>query len=390
MLNPMAMAQSGYGGGNFGSMGGVGGFNGQNGGGMGGWNNGWNGQNNMGFNQGMAMRNGGYNYAPSAGGGYNHQPVASLQQYQKPHFQRQQNISRGGGFAGGASAGSRPFSSSDPPQQQQPSQQQHPPQEVSPEGQWPVQDGHQSPDPESALPGQTQGIGSAEGGASSTGGEAKGEKLPSVVAAEQDALEVAAVTATTPAGDNAETIGETASTVLTGADDEKATIPEQDQKEGSGLHPISSVIPTTPLQPAEMYHDDYGMGGMGQGFPIGGIPPYQNFPVNGFVPPGARNGFRSGFTGNNNNRAGFRGGFNGGMRGGPGHFDGPPVGMTPNAIPLDKMVPAAAIGKGVEGAPTGPKAMREGRPNRGMMPRGAGSFPGRGGYNGAGSSWSRR
>ena len=207
-----------------------------------------------------------------------------------------------------------------------------------------------------------------------------------------EAATTATTTTTITAGVDSETLGETESTVLAGADEEKDIIPEQEQLVAGGLHPISTVIPTTHLQPAEMYHDDYGMGGMGQGYPMGGFPSYGNFPVNGFVPPAVRNGFRNGFVGNNNNRAGFRGGFSGGMRGG-GHFDappGPPMGITTNAIPADKTTPGATVGKGVEGAPTGPKAMREGRPNRGMMPRGGGSFSGRGGYNGAGSNWSRR
>ncbi|KAI5779761.1 hypothetical protein EDC01DRAFT_293957 [Geopyxis carbonaria] len=68
-------------------------------------------------------------------------------------------------------------------------------------------------------------------------------------------------------------------------------------------------------------------------------------------------------------RGGFRGnpGFRGGMRG--GHIS-PPIGPNPG------------LGKGVEGAPAAPKAMREGRPNRGMINRGAFGGMGRGNFGG--------
>jgi hypothetical protein len=349
MMNPMAMAQAGYGGGNFGSMGG-GGFNGQNGvGGMGGWGgNGWN-QNNMGFNQGMTggMRNGGYYSAASATGGYNHQSSqgASPQQYQNPHFQRQhQNFPRGGGFVAGS--GGRPFNSDSSAATQQ--QHNHSQQNSS------QQQNQDTAAGDAAFQQQLQGIEDVVKKApSSTSGESKGEKIPSVVSGEgADDLDAA----TAPAAIS------TDASIVPADTDSAIVLAGADETNQSGL----AAIPTT-----HMHSDIPG------GYPVDD---YANFNPGYPQQPYMANNFRGGFRGNTNGfipRGGnpnFRGGFVGGS-------------LHPTAAPI----PPQEIGKGVEGAPTGPKAMREGRPNRGiMLPRGGG-FAGRGSYAGpGGSNWSRR
>jgi hypothetical protein len=349
MMNPMAMAQAGYGGGNFGNMGG--GFNGQNGGGMGGWGSGWN-QNNMGFNQGMAgggMRNGGFYSAAATAGGYNHQSQgASSQQYHNPHFQRQQNFPRGGGFAGTGS--NRPFNS-DPSaamqqqQTQQPQQDQQQQQSQQQNGPPSEQQGEPG---EAAFQQQIQGIEEVvKKGPSSTSGESKGEKIPSVVgngvAVEGSADEL----------------------------DAAAVAPSTDVEAAGAALPDSAVVlagdDTAEQHHAEAAYSDMNMGGyhhhMGpDDYAAGFQHPYHPQP---YMNPN----------------------FRGGLRGGPG-FMPPRGGFRGHAVP--PTIPPQEIGKGVEGAPTGPKAMREGRPNRGILPP-RGGFAGRGSYGApGGSSWSRR
>lgn len=363
MMNPMVMAQSGYGGGNFGNMG-VGGYNGQNGGGMD-WDNGWGGQNNMGYNHGMTgMRNGGYYSAASAAGGYNHQSQGShqvpSQQYQNPHFQRQQNFPRGGGFAGGV--GNRPYNSSDSSSQQHLQQQ-------------PQQQAYG----ESAFQQQIQGIEdvavAVKKAPSSTGAETKGEKIPSIVSGDSDDIDVTTSSAIIADKRDAVVPTETESTVVAGLGEDIAT-----GTDSTGMH---TSIPTAPMSQPDVaaypntLHDDYS----GQNFQNFHQQPY----INGYQGRGgySRGGFSVG------GRGGFRGNGHFGMRGGYS-MDG----AVPNGIPMgNDKIPPPGFGKGVEGAPTGPKAMREGKPNRGIMPR-AGGFVGRGGYTGGGgggcSSWSRR
>jgi hypothetical protein len=363
MINPMAMAQSGYGGGNFGGME-AGGFNGQYGNGMG-WNNGWNGQGNMGYNQGMGgMRNGGY-YSAASAGGYNHQSQGShqvpSQQYQNPHFQRQQNFARGGGYAGGPGSGSgaggnRSYhpepsaSSSSPPPAQQRQQQQPQQQQASLED-------------DAAFQQQLQGIEEVKKAPSSvSGGESKGEKIPSVVSDDQTDNNIDVTPAITAEMRNVPV--ESESTVLVGAGDAGS-----DGNVHPGLMNSDTTAVGYPMGPQDEFS--------GQGVHNHPQQPY----INGFS---SRGNFRGNF------RGGFRGNFGPGMRGGSFGVDGAAVPNGP--VAPDAKVIGEVFGKGVEGAPTGPKAMREGRSNRGIMSRGGGiGFAGRGGsaHGGAGSPWSR-
>ncbi|KAF8534728.1 hypothetical protein BDD12DRAFT_895239 [Trichophaea hybrida] len=356
MMNPMVMAQSGYGGGNFGNMG-VGGYNGQSGGGME-WDNGWGGQNNMGYNQGMAgMRNGGYYSAASAAGGYNHQSQGShqvpSQQYQNPHFQRQQNFPRGGGFTGGV--GNRPYNASDSSSQQQ---QQH--------------QSQQQAYGEGAFQQQIQGIEdvavAVKKAPSTTDTETKGEKIPSIVSGDLDDID--ATTSSAVLTTDAVVPTETESTVVAGLGEGDAAAV------GTDSTGISTSIPTAPMNQPDVaaysttLHDDYS----GQNFQNFHQQPY----INGYQ---GRGGYSRGGFGHVGGRGGFRGNANFGMRGGYGINDAVPNGIS---IGSDK-IPPSGFGKGVEGAPTGPKAMREGKPNRGII-RGGGFGSGRGGYSGGGSS----
>jgi hypothetical protein len=358
MMNPIAMAQSGYGGSNFGNMG-VGGYSGQNGGGMG-WNNGWNGQSNMGYNQGMGgMRNGGYYSAASSTGGYNHQSQGShqvlAQQYQNPHFHRHQNFQRGG-FTSGGGTGNRSYTP-DPSLQQQ--------QIYGDE----------------AFQQQIQGIEEVAVAVKkmpvSTSGEIKGEKIPSIVSGESDHIDAIA---TIPA-DQRDFPTDTESTVVAGLCE---TVCDAAPPSGEGVpilspNNVSTALPMNlpdPVGHVTVPHDDYS----GQSF----LPNFSHQQPygNGYQ---ARGSFRGGGFRGNYNRAGFGGGARG------GHFGADVTVSNGVLIPPEK-IPPEGIGKGVEGAPTGPKAMREGRTHRGIIPRGGG-FAGRGPYNGpngGGPLWSRR
>jgi hypothetical protein len=94
--------------------------------------------------------------------------------------------------------------------------------------------------------------------------------------------------------------------------------------------------------------------------------------------PGAFNGNRGGFG-----RGGFRGGFVAGPRGG-GH-----VGPMPSVAGNPETDRKPGEGLGVEGAPTGPKALRERGLSRGIPSAIRAGYAGRrGGY--PGSAWARR
>ncbi|KAF2803570.1 uncharacterized protein BDZ99DRAFT_576053 [Mytilinidion resinicola] len=89
---------------------------------------------------------------------------------------------------------------------------------------------------------------------------------------------------------------------------------------------------------------------------------------------GARGGFGRG-AGHD-----FRGGFGGrGVQGGgfmsTGAFGGSNTAVLPHSGDVTVLTPGEPRGLGVEGAPTGPKAMREGRPNTGFASRGRFSGP---------------
>lgn len=105
----------------------------------------------------------------------------------------------------------------------------------------------------------------------------------------------------------------------------------------------------------------------------------QYFPPDEFRgPPGFQPHFPAG------PRGGPRGGFRGSYQTGRGGFYAPIPSVIGDAEP-DKI---PGVGLGVEGAPTGPKALREGIPPvRGISIRGAAFGRGRGTY--AGSSWNR-
>ncbi|KAI5840013.1 hypothetical protein DFP73DRAFT_194872 [Morchella snyderi] len=302
-MNSVAQG-GGYGGGNFGGMGMNGGgfHNGHDG--MG-W--GWNGQNNVGYNPGMdGTRNGGY-YSAATAGGYNHQSHGNLQmptqQYQNPHFQRQQPYQRG---RGGFGNGSRPFLER---QQQQA-----------------FQDQFQQ---------QLQGIDEVRAAVVGTPvDEKQGEKIP-VVSGDPENIT-----------DPNDVPTDTASTVLAGAD-----LAPEELADSQNL-----AVPVNPDMAQYFTPDEFR-----------GPPGFQpHFPV----------GPRGGHRGN------FRGSYPAGRGGFYSVAPSPPVigDAEPDKIP--------GVGLGVEGAPTGPKALREGIPPvRGIPIRGGAFGRGRGAYTG--SSWNR-
>lgn len=131
--------------------------------------------------------------------------------------------------------------------------------------------------------------------------------------------------------------------------------------------PINNVPPSSiTANGNEFYHQNYMM----------------NYPMDQYS--GVNPGMNSGMNPALNNYGGYRGNFNGGFRGGRGgHWSGM------NGIsPVAEKPPGQGLG--VEGAPTGPKALREGF--RGGRVGIRGGFGARGGIRGgyAGSAWSRR
>lgn len=187
---------------------------------------------------------------------------------------------------------------------------------------------------------QLQGIDEAVAAVvGSSGDEKKGEKIPSVVSGDPDNI-----------ADPNDVPTDTASTVLAGAD------------------PVTEDLADS-LNPAAPVNPDMA----------------QYFPPDDFRGPGyqpqlypLRGGFRGNF------RAGYRGDFGMGPRGGIHNIA--PIPSVLGDVESDKM---PGVGLGVEGAPTGPKALREGIPlARGVPIRGGAFGRGRGVY--AGSSWTRR
>lgn len=191
---------------------------------------------------------------------------------------------------------------------------------------------------ESQFSQQLQGIDEAFAAvAGSSGDEKKGEKIASVVSGNPENI-----------ADPNDVPTDTASTVLAGTD------------------PVTEDLADSHNLPAPMNPD------MTQYFSPDDFrgPGYQP----PFYPP--RGGFRGNF------RGGYRGDFGMGPKGGGVHNVAPiPVLGDPDS---DKM---QLVGLGVEGAPTGPKALRE-APIRGVSIRGGVFGRGRGVY--AGSSWTRR
>lgn len=171
-----------------------------------------------------------------------------------------------------------------------------------------------------------------------SGDEKKGEKILSVVSGDPENI-----------ADPNDVPTDTASTVLAGTDPVTEDL-------------ANSQNPAAPVNPD-----------MAQYFPP------DDFRGQGYQPqfyPVPRSGYRG------NIRGGYRGDFSMGVRGGL-HNIAPIPPVVGDAEP-DKM---PGVGLGVEGAPTGPKALREGiPPARGMPIRGA-FGRGRGVY--AGSSWTR-
>lgn len=360
-MNPMAMAQAGYNGGDFGSMGpGTGGFNGQGGSGMG-WSNGWNGAGSMGFNPGMngGMRNGGY-YSAASAGGYNHQShgnhqVPPAQQYQNTQYARQQNFQRAsvnvGGFAGGAQQQPRP---STPDKQAQPQTTQ--PQQYVP-GTAGGGDNEDPLDGDDHFSYQLQGIEQAVAAVKNAdNGDKQGERIPSVVqdgVTDQVATEVKPLSADAP------------SNAIAGASEPGATPGSVESA------PAVAATAMTPERAQSIPSVGGDVNGPTQQTPPQAIPTVPQPPPQQFYPN--RGGFRVNFRGG-------RGNFGPGFRGG-GNF-------AAGAAPAPSVAAPKPVEVGVPGAPTGPKAMREGLPNRGII-RGRGGFMGRGSFGGA-PSWPRR
>ncbi|KAF2497912.1 hypothetical protein BU16DRAFT_580481 [Lophium mytilinum] len=118
-----------------------------------------------------------------------------------------------------------------------------------------------------------------------------------------------------------------------------------------------------------MSHDMMGQVYPGQPHQMGMMDPYSHRGRGG-----ARGGFGRG-VGHD-----FRGGFGGrGVQGGgfmaTGAFGGSNTAVLPHSGDVTVLTPGEPRGLGVEGAPTGPKAMREGRPNTGFASRGRFSGP---------------
>lgn len=186
---------------------------------------------------------------------------------------------------------------------------------------------------------QLQGIDEAVAAVvGSSSDEKKGEKIPSVMSGDPENI-----------ADPNDVPTDTASTVLTGADPATEELAD----------PLNPAVPVNPDMAQYFPTDDF------RG------PNYQ-MP---FYP--ARGNFRGSF------RGGYRGDFGVGPRGGGIHNVAP----IPSVLGDQDSDKIPSVGLGVEGAPTGPKALREGIPPTRGIPIRAFSR-GRGGYTG--SSWTRR
>ncbi|KAL7270387.1 hypothetical protein RUND412_006908 [Rhizina undulata] len=337
-MNQMGMGQvgGGFDGGNYGNMGmgGTGNFTGgQNGNGAANWNgDGWNGQNNMGFNHPAmdSTRNGGYYStasSSSAVGGYNHQSHGNHQmpvQQYQNHHFQRQQTS----YPPRGGRGGGGFAAGGP----RPfiADRQHQP--VFDDGQFQQ---------------QLQGVDEAVAAVISKpgGDEIIGEKIPSIVSGDPD----------NNIADSNDIPIDSVSTVVAGDGAGGSAV---DPTDGSIISPSTDSV-VNPDMAQYFTPDDY----RGQTIPHHQTPPFYH-------------GFRGVSRGNM--RGGFyRGDFGAGSRG-AGHF----------AVPTGPMEADKPVGVGVEGAPTGPKALREGLvgPGRGV-PRRGGFMRARGGI--AGSSWSR-
>lgn len=415
MMNPMAM-QGGYGGGDFGP--GAGGYNG------GAWNQGWNG--NMDYNQGGtgAMRNAasggpGYHSAASSAGGYNHQQPANSahqasmnqvppsaqfqnnpQRQQQPPQQQQQSGSAGGDASEQEQAGVQPLK-----EQQQKDDQTEAAREDVP----PPHDDEESK------------TGTAVEGATEPTGEQFTEQLKQIEET------VAAVKSTTSeAGEQS-----AASPAVDISNKEAPSVPNPTTAAGAALlnsAASEAVVPTAPTAIASAAAAPlYPAAGTPYIDPTTGYPSYPSqdmshmngpngyvedpytaaYPMHGMsmhmgMMPTGPGHHMNGPMGN-----AYRGGPGGFRGGGPGYRGrgGPFVpgrgGMGMNAMThqmqQQTQIQPPGFGKGVEGAPAAPKAMREGRPNRSqLLARGGGSFGrGRGGAGmvdgyGAAAGWNRR
>ncbi|PUU84043.1 hypothetical protein B9Z19DRAFT_896450, partial [Tuber borchii] len=191
---------------------------------------------------------------------------------------------------------------------------------------------------------QIQGIDEAVA-AVTTSGEKKGEKIQSVVSEDPDNI-----------ADANDVPTDSASTVVVGG----AIGTTEDLAES-----YNSITPVNPDMVAQYFPTD--------DFRSQGFQQQQVYPVQ------FNNGFRGGLR-----RGGFRGDFMGGPRGG-GHVG--PIPTAPGSMDGDRR-PVEGLGLGVEGAPTGPKALRERGLSRSGPPIRAGYIGRRGGGYPV-SSWTR-
>ncbi|RPB02141.1 hypothetical protein L873DRAFT_489489 [Choiromyces venosus 120613-1] len=190
---------------------------------------------------------------------------------------------------------------------------------------------------------QIQGIDEAVA-AVTTSGEKKGEKIQTVVSEDPDNI-----------ADATDVPTDSTSAVVAGG----AIGTTEDLAES-----YNSITPVNPDMAAQYFPtDDF----RSQGFQQQQVYPMQ-----------FNNGFRGGFR-----RGGFRGDFAGGHRGG-GHAG--PIPTVPGSTDGDRR-PVEGLGLGVEGAPTGPKALRERGLSRSGPPIRAGFMGRRGGH--PASSWTR-
>jgi len=174
--------------------------------------------------------------------------------------------------------------------------------------------------------------------------------------------------------DNITTEPEELTTVAGGATQEGPVNPDSNEQI-QGLQPIATVDTSEPSAPA---FDNSNMNVAAHQEPM--------VPLNHgqYLQSGVMNDFphrgRGGMRGGYGRGAGFdfRGGFGGrGVQGGgfmPTGAFGPNNAILPQGGDVTVLTPGEPRGLGVEGAPTGPKAMREGRPNTGFVSRGR--YPG--------------
>ena len=164
----------------------------------------------------------------------------------------------------------------------------------------------------------------------------------------------------------ADTVGDSTAVTVAETDDEAGRESNDNTTVPAAELPISNMPPGSATNGNEFYHQTY------MNYPMG-----QYHGMNPNMNPNMINS-------TTNNSGGYRGNFNGGFRGGRGGHWSDMNGNAPTTVK------SPGQGLGVEGAPTGPKALREGfRGGRGGIRGGFGARGGmRGGY--AGSAWSRR